>query len=73
MKEGIHPELHEVTITCACGNQIRTYSTISKNFSIEICSHCHPYFTGKQKLIDTAGRVERFQKKYAKFQKKAKH
>lgn len=73
MKEGIHPEMQEVTITCACGHQIRTFSTIAKNFAIEICSHCHPYFTGKQKLVDTAGRVERFQKKYAKFQKKAKH
>lgn len=73
MKEAIHPELHDVTITCACGHQIRTYSTMGKNFSIEICSHCHPYFTGKQKLVDTAGRVEKFQKKYAKFQKKTKH
>ncbi|MBI4224666.1 MAG: 50S ribosomal protein L31 [Deltaproteobacteria bacterium] len=78
MKEGIHPAMHEITITCACGHQIKTLSTLSKNFAIEICSHCHPYFTGKQKLIDTAGRVERFQKKYAKFQeakkkKKTKH
>ncbi|OGQ06400.1 MAG: 50S ribosomal protein L31 [Deltaproteobacteria bacterium RIFCSPLOWO2_01_44_7] len=73
MKEGLHPELHPITITCACGHQIQTISTIGKNFTIEICSHCHPYFTGKQKLIDSAGRVERFQKKYAKFQKKTKH
>lgn len=69
--------MHAVTITCACGHQIKTLSTLAKNFSIEICSHCHPYFTGKQKLVDTAGRVERFQKKYAKFQeakkKKTKH
>lgn len=70
MKEGIHPEMHAITIQCACGNVIQTHSTIAKNFTIEICSHCHPYFTGKHKLIDTAGRVERFQKKYAKFQKK---
>lgn len=73
MKEGIHPELHAVAITCACGHQIQTTSTAAKNFSIEICSHCHPFFTGKQKLVDSAGRVERFQKKYAKFNKKAKH
>ncbi len=73
MKEGIHPEMHAITITCACGHQIQTMSTIAKNFAIEICSNCHPYFTGKQKLIDSAGRVERFQKKYAKFQKKPKH
>ena len=73
MKDAIHPTNFEVTITCACGHQIQTYSTAPKSFSIEICSHCHPYFTGKQKLVDSAGRVERFQKKYAKFQKKAKH
>ena len=73
MKEGIHPTLHEVTITCACGHAIRTLSTTGKNFSIEICSHCHPFFTGKQKLIDSAGRVERFTKKYAAFNKKTKH
>lgn len=75
MKEGIHPALHDITVTCACGHQIHTTSTISKSFTIDICSGCHPYFTGKQKLIDTAGRVERFQKKYAKFQKakKVKH
>jgi large subunit ribosomal protein L31 len=63
MKKGIHPEYHETTIKCACGNEIVTRSTI-KNISTEICSKCHPFFTGKQKLIDTAGRVERFKKKY---------
>jgi large subunit ribosomal protein L31 len=65
MKEKIHPKYYETKITCACGNVIETRST-AKNISVEICSNCHPYFTGKQKLIDTAGRVDRFKRKYAK-------
>ena len=65
MKEKIHPAYHDVKIVCACGNVIETAFTTQK-ISIAICSHCHPFFTGKQKLIDTAGRVERFQKRYAK-------
>lgn len=69
MNPEIHPEYHDITITCVCGNVIKTASTTSKNYTIEICSACHPLFTGKQKLIDSAGRVERFQKKYAKFAK----
>ena len=72
MKEGIHPQAPEITISCACGNKILATSTIGKNFSIEICSACHPFFTGNQKLIDTAGRIEKFQKKYSKFEKKPK-
>ncbi|MBI2346341.1 MAG: 50S ribosomal protein L31 [Deltaproteobacteria bacterium] len=68
MKEKIHPALHQVTVTCACGHTVKTWSTLSKNFTIEICSHCHPYFTGKQKLIDTAGKVEKFNKKYGAWQ-----
>jgi large subunit ribosomal protein L31 len=64
MKEGIHPEYTETTITCACGNLIDTKST-RKDIKIEICSQCHPFMTGKQKILDTAGRVERFKKKYA--------
>lgn len=63
MKEGIHPKYVESIIKCACGNEIRTKS-VKKEISVEICSRCHPFFTGKQKLIDSAGRVERFQKKY---------
>ncbi len=63
MKPGIHPKFVEAVIKCACGNEIRTRS-IKKEISVEICSRCHPFFTGKQKLIDSAGRVERFQKKY---------
>jgi len=64
MKEGIHPEYTKTTITCACGNVIETKST-KKDIKTEICSQCHPFITGKQKLLDTAGRVERFKKKYA--------
>ncbi len=63
MKKGIHPKYEMTTITCACGNVIETRST-AKNIETEICSSCHPFFTGKQKLVDTAGRVERFNKKY---------
>jgi len=70
MKEKIHPTQKEVTVTCACGNVIKTISTIGKDFNIDICSSCHPFFTGKQRIVDSAGRVERFQKKYEKAQKK---
>jgi len=63
MKKGIHPQYVDAIIKCACGNEIRTRS-VKKEISVEICSRCHPFFTGKQKLIDSAGRVERFQKKY---------
>ena len=63
MKEGIHPDYKETTITCVCGNVIHTRST-KKDIKTEICSNCHPFITGKQKIMDTAGRVERFKKKY---------
>ena len=63
MKQGIHPELHRVTVVCACGATFETHST-SKELRLEICSECHPFFSGKQKFIDTAGRVERFQRRY---------
>jgi large subunit ribosomal protein L31 len=69
LKPKIHPKYFETTITCACGNKIQTRATI-KDIHVEICSACHPFFTGKQKLIDTAGRVERFRKKYQDFEKK---
>lgn len=65
MKKGIHPKYEATTITCACGNVIPTKSTV-KGIHVEICSSCHPYFTGKQKLVDTAGRVERFNKRYGR-------
>ncbi len=63
MKKGIHPKYEKSIISCACGNSFETGST-KKNMKVEICSICHPFFTGKQKMIDTAGRVERFNKKY---------
>ena len=63
MKPKIHPKYHNTTISCACGNVIETRSTI-KDLKVEICSACHPFFTGKQKLVDTAGRVEKYLRKY---------
>ena len=65
MKPDIHPEYSETTVTCACGETFQTRST-AKDIHVEICSKCHPFFTGKQKLVDSEGRVERFKKKYAK-------
>ena len=63
MKAKIHPKYEMTKISCACGNVIETRSTV-KDIKVEICSACHPFFTGKQKLVDTAGRIERFRKKY---------
>jgi large subunit ribosomal protein L31 len=68
MKKGIHPEYHNATVQCACGNEFEAGST-AKVIKVEICSKCHPFFTGKQKLVDSAGRVERFRRKYEKFKK----
>jgi large subunit ribosomal protein L31 len=68
LKTGIHPKYYETQIKCACGNVIETRSTV-KDIHVEICSNCHPFFTGKQKLIDTAGRVERFRRKYGEKRK----
>ncbi|MEE9420468.1 MAG: 50S ribosomal protein L31 [Desulfatiglandaceae bacterium] len=68
MKKGIHPEYYKATVRCACGNKFEAGST-AKEISVEICSTCHPFFTGKQKLVDSAGKVERFRRKYAKFNK----
>ena len=65
MKEGIHPEYKDAVVTCACGFTFKTRST-KPVIKVEICSNCHPFFTGKQKLVDTAGRVERFNKRFAK-------
>ncbi len=65
MKANIHPNYEETTITCACGEVIHTKST-RKNIRVEICSKCHPFFTGDKRLLDTSGRIERFQKKYGK-------
>ncbi len=63
MKEGIHPQYEETVIKCACGTEIKTAST-KKDLHVEICSKCHPFFTGKQKFVDTGGRVEKFKKKF---------
>ncbi|MGH2771862.1 MAG: 50S ribosomal protein L31 [Actinomycetota bacterium] len=67
MKQGIHPEYVMATVKCSCGNSFVTRSTKSE-LRVELCAECHPFYTGKQKLVDTGGRVERFQKKYAKRQ-----
>ena len=70
MKKEIHPEYKVGTVTCACGNKFQVRSTIG-DMTIEICSQCHPYFTGKQKLVDTAGRVEQFRRKYKNYNQAA--
>ena len=64
MKEGIHPNYTEITVTCTCGNAFKTRSTLGQNLEVEVCSNCHPFYTGKQKIMDTGGRVDRFRKKY---------
>ena len=66
MKPEIHPKYDEMLVTCACGSSFKTRSTMGEELHIEICSECHPFFTGKQKLVDTAGRVDRFNKRYAR-------
>ena len=66
MKQGIHPNYNQITVSCACGNTFQTRSTRKDDLHVEICSECHPFFTGKQKLVDTAGRVDRFNKRYGK-------
>lgn len=68
MRANIHPDYQEIKVTCSCGNTFSTRSTLKKDLSVEICSSCHPFYTGKQKLIDTAGRVDRFKQKYGKKQ-----
>ena len=65
MKDSIHPEYYETLVRCACGSEVQTRTTL-KDLHVEICSKCHPFFTGKQKLMDTAGRIEKFKRKYAK-------
>ena len=68
MKENIHPKTFKAKIRCHCGNEIEVLSTKSEAFDVEICSACHPFYTGKQRFVDTAGRIDRFRKKYAKFE-----
>lgn len=69
MKKDIHPKVYNATVVCSCGNSFETKSTAGEKVMVEICSNCHPFFTGQQKFVDTAGRIDRFRKKYAKFQK----
>ncbi len=64
MKADIHPKYEDVTATCSCGNQIKTRSTLGEDFHIDVCSNCHPFFTGKQKIVDSGGRVDRFNKRF---------
>ncbi|MFM7396436.1 MAG: 50S ribosomal protein L31 [Gammaproteobacteria bacterium] len=65
MKSSIHPEYTEIKVSCSCGNTFQTRSTLGQDLSLEVCSNCHPFYTGKQKILDTAGRVDKFRKKYA--------
>jgi large subunit ribosomal protein L31 len=65
MKASIHPEYKEITVSCTCGNTFKTSSTLGSDLQVEVCSNCHPFYTGKQKMVDTAGRVDKFRKKYA--------
>jgi large subunit ribosomal protein L31 len=64
MKAGIHPEYAEVTVTCSCGNSFKTRSTAGHELHIEVCAKCHPFYTGKQKIVDTGGRVDKFRRRY---------
>ncbi|MEX0605645.1 MAG: 50S ribosomal protein L31 [Marinobacter sp.] len=64
MREGIHPKYAEITATCSCGNVINTRSTIGRDLQLDVCSQCHPFYTGKQKVMDTGGRIDRFQKRF---------
>ena len=72
MKTGIHPDYREINVTCSCGNVFKTRSTLKRDLTVEVCSVCHPFYTGKQKIVDTAGRVERFKQKYARTGVKSK-
>lgn len=65
MKPSIHPAYTEITVNCSCGSSFKTRSTLGSDLSLEVCSSCHPFYTGKQKIVDTAGRVDKFRKKYA--------
>ncbi|MDK4679514.1 50S ribosomal protein L31 [Kingella negevensis] len=72
MKQDIHPDYHEVQVTCSCGNTFTTKSVMAKeNFNIEVCSQCHPFYTGKQKIVDTAGRVDKFNQKFGNMFKRS--
>lgn len=64
MREGIHPEYNEITANCSCGNKMQIRSTMKKDLNLDVCSACHPFYTGKQKIVDTGGRVDRFKKRF---------
>ncbi|WP_369602909.1 50S ribosomal protein L31 [Hahella sp. SMD15-11] len=64
MKKGIHPDYQEITISCSCGNTIKTRSTLCKDLHVDVCSNCHPFYTGKQKVIDAGGRIDRFKQRF---------
>jgi large subunit ribosomal protein L31 len=64
MKAGIHPDYHEIKVVCSCGNSFDTRSTLDKELHVEVCSQCHPFYTGKQKILDAGGRVDKFRRKY---------
>jgi len=66
MKPNIHPDYNDVTVTCSCGEEFQTRSTMGKDLHIDVCSKCHPFYTGTQKIVDTAGRVDKFNRKYGK-------
>jgi len=65
MKAATHPDYTEINVVCSCGNSFKTRSTLGKDLHVEVCSNCHPFYTGKHKMVDTAGRVDKFRKKYA--------
>ena len=64
MKSDVHPAYQEISVTCSCGNQFKTQSTLSGELHLDVCSVCHPFYTGQQKMVDTAGRVDKFRRKY---------
>ncbi len=66
MKADIHPEYTEITVTCSCGESFKTRSTLGEDLTVEVCSSCHPFYTGKQKIVDSGGRVDRFKRRYGK-------
>jgi large subunit ribosomal protein L31 len=70
MKANIHPKYEEISVICSCGNTFKTKSTSGKDFKIDVCSKCHPHYTGQQKIVDTEGRVESFKKRFAQFSRK---
>ena len=72
MQKDIHPDFNEISVTCSCGNSFKTFSTLKGELQIEVCSNCHPFYTGKQKLLDLENRVGGFMKKYGSFSQMAK-